>query len=113
MKRAAQQSTPAGCRTVMFSVCAIGLSAEIVISRSRALSRHRPRQLHQLDYLARRGIMALLTLGHDYSREEVHAIFAPGTRFTRQAGTWGPQGIIQVPNRPGDFVLFRHLGIER
>lgn len=32
--------------------------------------------------------MAVLTLGHDYSREEAHAIFAPNTRFTPLAGTW-------------------------
>jgi len=54
--------------------------------------------------------MALLTLWHDYSREEVHAIFAPNTRFTSRGGTWGLQGIVQVPSRPGDFVFFVTLG---
>ena len=54
--------------------------------------------------------MAQLTLWHDYSREQVHAIFASGTRFTAQRGTWGLHGIVQVPNRPGDFVFFVTLG---
>jgi hypothetical protein len=51
-----------------------------------------------------------LTLWEDYSREEVHGIFAPGTRFTGQAGTWGLQGIVQVPHRSGDFVFFVTFG---
>ncbi len=29
------------------------------------------------------------SLYHDYSRQEVHDLFAPGTPFTAQAGTWG------------------------
>ena len=42
----------------------------------------------------------------DYTREEVHAIFSPNTRFTPQSGSWGLQGIIQIPGRDGDFVFF-------
>lgn len=35
--------------------------------------------------------MRTLILYDDYSREEVHDIFASGTTFTPQAGTWGLQ----------------------
>src|SRR5829696_6078049 len=49
----------------------------------------------------------------DYSREEVHNIFAPDTAFTPQSGTWGIQGIVPIPNRPGDFVFFVTLGQEQ
>jgi hypothetical protein len=51
-----------------------------------------------------------LELWEDYTREQVHAIFAPGSRFTPQAGIWGLQGIVQVPGRPGDFVFFVTFG---
>jgi hypothetical protein len=46
----------------------------------------------------------------DYSREEVHDIFAPDSPFTRQAGTWGNHGIVAVPNRPGDYVFLVTFG---
>jgi Domain of unknown function (DUF3883)/Domain of unknown function (DUF3427) len=48
-----------------------------------------------------------------YSREEVHDIFAPETPFTSQRGTWGPQGIVAIPNRPGDYVFFVTLGQQQ
>jgi hypothetical protein len=54
-----------------------------------------------------------LKLYEDYSREEVHDIFAPDTAFTPQSGTWGLQGIVPIPNRPGDFVFFVTLGQEQ
>jgi hypothetical protein len=47
---------------------------------------------------------------HQYSRKDVHEIFAPETPFIPQAGTWGLQGIIPIPNRPGDFVFFVTFG---
>jgi hypothetical protein len=46
----------------------------------------------------------------DYSRSEIHDIFAPDTEFTPQAGTWGLQGIVQIPGRDGDFVFFVTFG---
>ena len=46
----------------------------------------------------------------DYSRPEVHDIFAPATDFTPKAGTWGLQGIVQIPGRDGDFVFFVTFG---
>jgi hypothetical protein len=58
-----------------------------------------------------RGILRLpanmreLILYEDYSREEVHDIFDPESTFTPQAGTWGLQGIVELPNRAGDYVF--------
>lgn len=57
--------------------------------------------------------MAVLTLHEDYTREEVHGIFSPETTFTPQAGTWGLQGIVPVPDRPNDYVLFVTFGQEQ
>ena len=51
-----------------------------------------------------------LRLYTDYSRREVHDVFAPGTPFYPQTGTWGLHGIIPVPDRPGDFVFFVTFG---
>ena len=38
--------------------------------------------------------MRHLELYEEYSREEVHDIFAPLTSFTLQRGTWGLHGIV-------------------
>lgn len=54
-----------------------------------------------------------LTLYETYSRQEVHDIFSPETRFTPNAGTWGLHGIVPVPSRAGDFVLFVTFGQEQ
>lgn len=54
--------------------------------------------------------MRSLELWETYSREEVHDIFSPDTAFTPQAGTWGLQGIVKVPERPGSFVFFVTFG---
>ena len=45
-----------------------------------------------------------------YSREQVHDIFAAGTRFIPQAGTWGLHGVVPVPGRPRDWVFFVTFG---
>jgi hypothetical protein len=42
----------------------------------------------------------------DYTREAVHDILDPYSVFTPQAGTWGLQGIVRIPDRRGDFVFF-------
>lgn len=52
----------------------------------------------------------MLELHADYDRRTVHDIFDPGTPFTVGAGTWGLQGIVRVPGKPGDFVLFVTVG---
>jgi hypothetical protein len=44
--------------------------------------------------------MAELLLYSDYTRQQVHDIFASHTPFTPQAGTWGLQGIVAIPKRP-------------
>ena len=45
-----------------------------------------------------------------YTRQDVHDIFSPDTVFTPQAGTWGLQGIVQIPGRAADFVFFVTFG---
>lgn len=47
---------------------------------------------------------------HDYTRQDVHDIFAPDTPFTPQSGTWGLHGIVPIPMRAGDFVFFVTFG---
>lgn len=54
-----------------------------------------------------------LTLYEIYTRQDVHDIFEPGTRFTPQAGTWGLWGIVPVPGKAGDFVFFVTFGKEQ
>jgi hypothetical protein len=46
----------------------------------------------------------------NYTRKEVHDVFDPTSTFTPQAGTWGLQGIIEIPQRPRDFVFFVTFG---
>lgn len=52
-------------------------------------------------------------LWEEYLREEVHGIFSPKTTFTPQAGTWGLQGMIRVPDRNNDWVLFVTYGQQQ
>jgi hypothetical protein len=54
-----------------------------------------------------------LILYENYTRQEVHAIFSPETRFTPQSGTWGLLGIVPLPSRAGDFVFFVTFGKEQ
>jgi hypothetical protein len=51
-----------------------------------------------------------LVLYEDYTREDVHDVFDPHSPFTPQAGTWGILGIIELPDRLGDFVFFVTFG---
>lgn len=51
-----------------------------------------------------------LLLFEDYNREEVHAIFEPGTRFQAQTGSWGLHGLIKLRDRPGDYVFLVTFG---
>jgi Domain of unknown function (DUF3427) len=51
-----------------------------------------------------------LILYEEYSREEVHNVFSPDTIFTPQAGTWGLQGVVPIPDRPGVWVFFVTFG---
>lgn len=57
--------------------------------------------------------MLELRLHDDYSRSEVHDIFAPGTAFTPQTGNWGLHGIVAIPSRPGDYVFFVTFGQQQ
>jgi hypothetical protein len=56
------------------------------------------------------GMAGQLKLFEDYSRRDVHDIFDPEAPFTTGAGFWGMQGIIPLPGRPKDFVLFVSYG---
>lgn len=51
-----------------------------------------------------------LKLGDAYTRREIHDIFSPDTHFQPQRGPWGIWGIVEVPDRPGDYVLLVTLG---
>lgn len=51
-----------------------------------------------------------LELYGEYDRRAVHDIFDPDAPFTVGAGTWGIHGIVRLPDRPRDFVLFVTLG---
>ena len=57
--------------------------------------------------------MKALELWTEYSREEVHSIFSPDTEFVPQAGTWGIQGMVRVPDRENDWVFFVTFGKEQ
>jgi hypothetical protein len=52
-----------------------------------------------------------LVLFEDYSRRDVHDMFAPQTAFTPGAGLWGMQGIIE--HRLGEFIVFVTFGREQ
>jgi hypothetical protein len=54
-----------------------------------------------------------MILYDDYSREEVHDIFDPHSRFMPQRGAWGIQGYISIPQRQGDFVFFISYGQQQ
>ena len=54
--------------------------------------------------------MKTLDLHMRYTREDIHQIFSPETKFTPQAGTWGLQGIVRIPQREKDFVFFVTYG---
>lgn len=56
--------------------------------------------------------MRPLTRYESYSRYDVQQILAPFARFTSQAGTWGLQGIVRIPNTK-DYVFFVTLGSKQ
>ncbi len=57
--------------------------------------------------------MEQLILYENYSRKDVHDIFAPDTPFTPSRGAWGMQGIIKIPDRPKDFIFFSPMDNNR
>ena len=56
------------------------------------------------------GSMRSLELHSDFTREQVHSIFDPDTKFTPQRGSWGLHGIVPIRDRPGDLVFFVTFG---
>jgi hypothetical protein len=57
--------------------------------------------------------MPNLILWNDFTREDVHSIFSPETKFTSQTGTWGIHGIVRAPARQGDWVFFVTFGKQQ
>ena len=57
--------------------------------------------------------MLELKLYADYSRQDVHDIVSPDTRFVPNAGSWGLQGIVRVPNQSGDYIFFVTYGQQQ
>lgn len=51
-----------------------------------------------------------LTPLQEYDREEIARIFEPSAKFTRSAGRWGIQGIVESPPDSGNFVFMVTLG---
>lgn len=46
----------------------------------------------------------------NYSREDIHNIYSPDSKFVRGAGKWGLHGIISIPNKKADFIFFVTFG---
>ena len=51
-----------------------------------------------------------LELYEDYTRADVHQLFAPEQNFHPGGGTWGLQGIVPLPNRSADFIFYVSFG---
>jgi hypothetical protein len=52
----------------------------------------------------------LLRIHEGYHREEIHDIFEPDTPFVPQRGRWGVWGLIELRDRPGDYVFLVTFG---
>ena len=57
--------------------------------------------------------MRPLYLYEDYSREEVHDIFAPLIPFTLQIGSWSLHELVSIARGPGGFVIFVAFGQQQ
>lgn len=53
--------------------------------------------------------MSDLSLYTEYSRKEVHDIFAPSSPFYPQVGQWGMNGVVRISKENDDFVFFVRL----
>jgi hypothetical protein len=54
--------------------------------------------------------MLKLDLYSKYNREQIAGIFAPDTKFQKSVGVWGALGLIELAERPGDFVFMITIG---
>ena len=54
--------------------------------------------------------MVKLVLNNEYTREDIHSIFLPYTKYTPQTGSWGLHGIVSIPDRKDDFVFIVTYG---
>lgn len=57
--------------------------------------------------------MSTLKRYEKYTREDIHDIFSPNTKFTRSAGYWGISGIIRIPDSINDFAFLVTFGTEQ
>lgn len=46
----------------------------------------------------------------EYTREEIHDMFSPDTKFTPHSGSWGLHGIIRVPYTEHDYIFLVTYG---
>lgn len=49
---------------------------------------------------------------NNYSREDLHNIYSPTSKYSPGAGIWGVRGIIRIPNTDKDFVFFITKGAK-
>jgi len=54
--------------------------------------------------------MVKLVLNSEYTRENIHSVFSPYTKYIPQRGTWGLHGIVSIPDRKDDFVFIVTYG---
>ena len=54
-----------------------------------------------------------LKLKGSYTREEIHSIFSPHTKFSKGSGTWGNHGKVPIPDKEGDFVFMLSYGVKQ
>ena len=48
----------------------------------------------------------MLTLYEKYNREGVQELFQPDYIFKQGTGTWGFQGVIQLPNKQNERLIY-------
>ena len=54
--------------------------------------------------------MTRLSLGHEYTRQEVHKFFGGNTNFSRGSGTWGNHGMLRTEQDNLSWVFYVTLG---
>ena len=44
-------------------------------------------------------------INQEYSRQQVHDLFSPNTKFTKSTGSWGLRGIIKIIKNKNDYIF--------
>tara|TARA_B100001564_G_scaffold136659_1_gene114716 strand:- start:1360 stop:2334 length:975 start_codon:yes stop_codon:yes gene_type:complete len=55
----------------------------------------------------------MVKLNNLYTREDIHSIFSPHTKFQKSRGPWGAWGYAEIPDRKGDYVFMVHYGAKQ